>query len=157
MVKNSKLDNTFTTKKVKAAFNWMGSYKGAGPDGIKLIIMKFFGPIALRCINFLFKAIYSTGYIPLEFRKSRVVFIPKPFKQDGIDSQRPMPPPTAFSVPNRNVLYLRETKLWRCGNGRGGGRGETCHLLTHAPARGMGKNTMEKPGHLDLFLSPNFF
>ena len=66
-------------------------------------------------------------------------------KQDGIDSQRPMPPPppTAFSVPNRNVLYLRETKLWRCGRGRGRGRGgrETCHLLTHAPARGMGKNT----------------
>ena len=81
-VKNNKHDNTFTIKKVKAAFNWMGSYKGAGPDGIKPIVMKFFGPIALRCINFLFKAIYSTGYIPLELRKSRVVFIPKPLKND---------------------------------------------------------------------------
>ena len=60
----------------------MGSYKGAGPDGIKPIVMKNFGPIALRCINFLFKAIYSTGYIPLELRKSRVVFIPKPLKND---------------------------------------------------------------------------
>ena len=70
----------FTIKKIKAAFNRMGSYKGAGPDGIKPIIMKFFGPIALRCINFLFKAIYSTGYIPLELCKSRVVFIQKPLK-----------------------------------------------------------------------------
>ena len=60
----------------------MGSYKGAGPDGIKPIVMKNFGPIALRCINFLFKAIYSTGYIPLELCKSRVVFIPKPLKND---------------------------------------------------------------------------
>ena len=81
-VKNNKLDNTFTIKKIKAAFNRMGSYKGAGPDGIKPIVMKNFGPIALRCINFLFKAIYSTGYIPLELRKSRVVFIPKPLKND---------------------------------------------------------------------------
>ena len=49
-------------------------------------------------------------------------------------------PPTAFSVPNRNVLYLRETKLWRCERRRGGGGGENVHLLTHAPARGVGKN-----------------
>ena len=64
----------------------MGSYKGAGPDGIKPIVMKNFGPIALRCINFLFKAIYSTGYIPLDLRKSRVVFIPKPLKNDYGDA-----------------------------------------------------------------------
>ena len=60
----------------------MGSYKGAGPDGLKPIVMKNFGPIALRCISFIFKAIYSTGYIPLDLRKSRVVFIPKPLKND---------------------------------------------------------------------------
>ena len=81
-VKNNKLDNTFTVKKIKAAFNQMGSFKGAGPDGIKPIVMTNFGPIALRCTNFIFKAIYSTGYIPLEFRKSREVFIPKPLKKD---------------------------------------------------------------------------
>ena len=42
--------------------------------------MKHFGPIALGCITNLFQAIYSTGYIPIEFRKSKVVFIPKPLK-----------------------------------------------------------------------------
>ena len=57
----------------------MGSYKGDGPDGLKPIVMKNFGPIALRCISFIF---YSTGYIPLELRKFRVVFIPKPLKTD---------------------------------------------------------------------------
>ena len=48
----------------------------------KPIVMKHFGPIALGCINNLFQAIYSTGYIPVEFRKSKVVFIPKPLKDD---------------------------------------------------------------------------
>ena len=54
-------------------------------------------------------------------------------------------PPTAFSVPNRNVLYLRETKLWRCERRRGGGgrRGENVHLKTHAPLGGrVGKNAL---------------
>ena len=81
-VRNNKLDNTFTIKKIKNAFHRMGSFKGAGPDGIKPIVMKHFGPIALRCISFVFKAIYSTGYIPLDLRKLRVVFIPKPLKND---------------------------------------------------------------------------
>ena len=81
-VKNNRLDKTFTVKKVKAAFAYMGSYKSAGPDGYKPIIMKHFGPKALMCINNIFQAIYSTGYIPIEFRKSKVVFIPKPLKND---------------------------------------------------------------------------
>ena len=81
-VKNNRLDKTFTVKKVKAAFAYMGSYKSAGPNGYKPIIMKHFGPKALSCLNSLFQAIYSTGYIPFEFRKSKVVFIPKPLKKD---------------------------------------------------------------------------
>ena len=60
----------------------MGSHKSAGPDGFKPIVMNNFGPIALGCITNLFQAIYSTGYIPIEFRKSKVVFIPKPLKDD---------------------------------------------------------------------------
>ena len=77
-VRNNKLYNTFTIKNIKNAFHRMGSFKGAGPDGLKPIVMKNFGPIALRCISFVFKAIYSTGYIPLEFRKSRVVLYQNP-------------------------------------------------------------------------------
>ena len=63
-VNNSRLDTTFTIKKVKAAFKSMGSMKYAGPDSLKPIVMKHFGPVATRCITKLFKAIYSTGYIP---------------------------------------------------------------------------------------------
>ena len=91
-VKNARLDKTFTIKKVKAAFHYMGSFKLAGPDGIKPIVMKHFGPKALGCITKNCQAIYSTGYIPKEWRKSRVVFIPKPQKSDygEVGSFRPI-------------------------------------------------------------------
>ena len=81
-LKNSRLNKTFTMKKVKAAFSHMGSYKSAGPNSFRPIVMKHFGPIALGCITNIFQAIYSTGYIPIEFRKSKVVFIPNPLKDD---------------------------------------------------------------------------
>ena len=64
----------------------MGSFKLAGPDGIKPIVMQIFGPRALGCITNIFQAIYSTGYIPIELRKSRVFFIPKPQKDDYGDA-----------------------------------------------------------------------
>ena len=38
--------------------------------------------------------------------------------------------------PPHNFLYLTETKSWRCEYK---GKGENVHLLTHAPARGVGK------------------
>ena len=44
--------------------------------------MKNVGPRALGCITNICQVIYSTGYIPTELRKSRVVFIPKPQKDD---------------------------------------------------------------------------
>ncbi len=44
-------------------------------------------------------------------------------------------PPTVFSVPNRNKLYLAETKSLRCEE-----YDKNVHLLTHTPARGVGKN-----------------
>ena len=36
--------------------------------------------------------------------------------------------------PPRHFLYLRETKSWRCEENE-----ENVHLLTYAPARGVGK------------------
>ena len=50
-VKNARLDKAFTIKKVKAAFCHMGSFKSAGPDGLKPIVMKHVGPKALGYIT----------------------------------------------------------------------------------------------------------
>ena len=60
------------------------------------------------------------------------------FKQDCITAKDPCPlPPWRF-------LYLIETKSWWCGEGEEeegeGEEGENVHLLTHATARGVGKN-----------------
>ena len=78
--------NLSPLKKVRAAFRHMGSFKLAGPDGNKPIVMKHFGPKALGCITKIYQVIYSTGYIPMEFRKSRVVFMPKPQKADYVEA-----------------------------------------------------------------------
>ena len=66
-VKNSRLDRTFTVKKVKSAFAHMGSYKSAGPNGFKTIVMKHFGPKALGCINNLFKQFIQLDTFQLNF------------------------------------------------------------------------------------------
>ena len=58
----------------------MGSFKLAGPDGIKPIVMKHFGPIALGCITKIYQAIYSTGYIPKEFSQIKGGFYSKATK-----------------------------------------------------------------------------
>ena len=58
----TRLDKTFTIKKVKAAFHHMGSFKLGGPDGIRPIVMKHFGPRTIGCITKIYQAIYSTGY-----------------------------------------------------------------------------------------------
>ena len=53
--------------------------------------------------------------------------------------------------PPWRFLYLTETKSWKAerrereGEGERGGGGENVHLLTHAPARGIGKNKTFHP------------
>ena len=60
-------------------------------------------------------------------------------KQDRITAKDPRPPAlTAFSVSIvsgrwHQVLVSGRWQIWRCGKG---GRGETCHLKTHAPLGG---------------------
>ena len=48
----------------------------------------------------------------------------------------PHPPP-------RHFLYLTETKSWRCEEKDKDKGNENVHLLTHAPTRGMGKQTLD--------------
>ena len=55
-------------------------------------------------------------------------------KQDRITVKDPCPP--------WRFLYLRETKSWWCEEGGEGG--EKVSMLTHATARGMGKNNVNK-------------
>ena len=49
-------------------------------------------------------------------------------------------------APPRHFLYLRETKSWKAERRERERGGDNVHLLTHAPARGMGKNRVHTRG-----------
>ena len=85
IIKNNKLDKTFTIKSKGCIFTYGVVQKGR-PQWYQINHHENFGPRALGCITNIFQAIYSTGYIPIELRKSRVVFIPKPQKDDYGDA-----------------------------------------------------------------------
>ena len=71
-----------TPRKVRLAINSFGNLKAAGVDGIKPIVLKNLGSKRLRRLVDIFKASSLSGYIPKSWRQSKVVFIPKPGKDD---------------------------------------------------------------------------
>ena len=51
--------------------------KGAGPDGLKPVVYRHLGPLALQRLVNLYKASYLLGKQPQTFKNVRVIFIPK--------------------------------------------------------------------------------
>ena len=73
----------FVTKpKVKQAIQSFGSKKAAGLDRLKPFILKELDDNAIGYLTTLFKISISLGYVPEAWRKSSVIFIPKPGKDD---------------------------------------------------------------------------
>ena len=66
----------------------IGNYKAAGPDGFKPIVLK---NLLVSCINRL-RVIYTSslyaGYVPACWRRSKVVFILKPRRDDRMTTLR---------------------------------------------------------------------
>ena len=91
-VRHSKLDKMFTEHKIRRAFSSFGSFKSPGPDKLQPIVFQNLGPKAIKYITNIMCASYSTGYIPLSWREAKVVFIPKPKKEDysEVGSFRPI-------------------------------------------------------------------
>ena len=74
-----------TKQKVEAAFKSFGSHKAAGVDDIKPIVLKSLEVKALDRITTLYRISLTLGYIPEVWRQSKVIFIPKPGKDDYSD------------------------------------------------------------------------
>ena len=75
----------------------------------------------------------SKPFFSLSFINGQTLFRAGPVKIRLHHSERP--------TPHSFCLYLKETKSWWCEEG---GEGEEkVHLLTHATARGGGKNTLQ--------------
>ena len=71
-----------TPEKVLAAIEAFDPDKGAGPDGIKPIVLQHLNFEALLHLTDLYKASLALGYVPTVWRQSNCVFLSKSGKAD---------------------------------------------------------------------------
>ena len=71
-----------TETKVKFAVDKFGGKKAAGPDGLKPFILQKLPECALGRLTLIYRACLTLGYVPEAWRRSKVVFLPKPGKDD---------------------------------------------------------------------------
>lgn len=84
--------NTITPKKVVWAVKEFKPYKSPGPDGIyPIMLQKSIDILGPNICNIL-RACMAYGYVPIAWRDSKVIFIPKPGKDryDNAKSYRPI-------------------------------------------------------------------
>jgi hypothetical protein len=88
--------------------------KAAGPDNIKPIILKNIPTRLTERLCNLYAACLESGYTPSKWRHSRVIFIPKPGKDDYSDPNafRPISLTSfIFKTMERLVLWHLETNM----------------------------------------------
>lgn len=78
----SKAKELFDSTRVKWAINKFKPYKSPGPDQIAPVLLQKGIQVILPTLIHLFKASYALGYLPMAWRKVKVVFIPKAGKKD---------------------------------------------------------------------------
>ena len=69
-------------RRVRDALSSFGLDKAPGPDGIKPIVLKNLPDSAINILQRVFAAMIDLHYTPALWRKSEIVFIPKPGKTD---------------------------------------------------------------------------
>ena len=72
----------FTESKVEWAINSFEPYKSPGLDGLLPIMLQRCGRVIIPFITEIFRASLTLNYIPTNWRKTRVIFIPKAGKRD---------------------------------------------------------------------------
>ena len=71
-----------TVEKVEAAIKTFGSHKAAGLDEVKPIVLNHLRSKAIKRLTTIYQSSVMLGYTPTCWRESRVIFIPKPNKDD---------------------------------------------------------------------------
>ena len=91
-VKNAGFLSHISTEKVKEAIMSFSNFKTAGTDGFKPIVLKNLPDGFLHRLTILYKVCTALQYNPEEWRKSKVIFIPKQNKTeyDNPKSFRPI-------------------------------------------------------------------
>ena len=67
---------------VKSAIKGFGSFKAPGPDGLPPCVYKHLGDQAIERLTAIYKASFLLGYTPKSWRNAKVIFLPKPGKDD---------------------------------------------------------------------------
>jgi hypothetical protein len=124
-----------TPNKLIEAFRLFGSHKSPGPDKFKPIILQKLPANALKVLCTLYKVSIALGYSPKRWTESKVIFIPKPNKQNYADPNAFRPISLCSFILKgleRLVLFhLEETNL---------SRNPLCDAQ-HAFRRGKGSDT----------------
>ena len=86
------LEEVFDIHKIQTAITTMGAYKAPGPDGFSPIVLKNMSVKTLKRLQTIFKVTYYIGYVPMRWRHSLVIYLPKPGKDnyDQVQSFRPI-------------------------------------------------------------------
>ena len=71
-----------SVERITASIMSFGAMKGAGPDGLPPIVFQNLGALALCLLTDIYRASYLLSYLPEAWLKIRVIFIPKPGKDD---------------------------------------------------------------------------
>ncbi len=74
--------NYLTVEKIHEAFASIGSYKAAGPDGFELIVQMNLPDSCINRLQVIYTSSLYAGYVPACWRRSTVMFILKPGKDD---------------------------------------------------------------------------
>ena len=69
-------------RRLREALVSFGNIKAPGPDGIKPIVLKHLPEVAEKALARIYAAMIQLHYTPALWRKSEIVFIPKPGKSD---------------------------------------------------------------------------
>ena len=98
-----------TPEKVRTSLAIFGDYKAPGVDEWCPCVLKHMGPIAIERLTRIFKASYLLGYVPAEWRLSKVIFLPKPGKKDYSEARSFRP----ITLSSFMLKTMERIVLWR--------------------------------------------
>ena len=77
-----KFKSWLSLDRIKLALNSFKDKKTPGPDGMKPIVFKYFSKNILVQLQIIYKGIIQLHFTPTPWKEARVIFIPKPGKDD---------------------------------------------------------------------------
>jgi len=97
-----------TEAKVRHSISTFGEYKAPGLDGLQPAVFRHLNGNSLTWLTNIFKASYLLGYTPSNWRKAKVIFIPKAGKEDYSQARSFRPITLSTFV----VKILERIMLW---------------------------------------------